>query len=150
MMIEDMPLSSAWVETEFDNEEGLPVLVRFRPHLFNFMDTGLFVQRMDVIFAYQPNNQNQLPDGMDLDMMQRVEHALAGILEQDNQSILAFVFTGENERWWAWYTTDIDIAGERLNIALAQFDELPITIVANDDPNWDEYTGVLEDFSEEG
>ncbi|MDN3579893.1 DUF695 domain-containing protein [Mucilaginibacter flavus] len=149
MMIEDMPLSDAWVETEFDNVDGLPVWVRYRPNIYNFMDTGLYNQRLDVIFAYQPNSTNQLPDGIDLDLMERVEEVLRSLLEQDNQSILTFVFTGENERWWGWYTTDIDIAGERLNIALAQFEELPITIIANDDPDWSEYTGVLDDFSEE-
>jgi hypothetical protein len=101
-----------------------------------------------VIWSYNSPNETLLPHEIDLDLMEQVEEALADILEEDNQTILAFSFTGENERWWAWYTTDVDIAGERLNVALAGFDELPISITANTDPDWDEYNGVLEDFAE--
>jgi hypothetical protein len=148
MMIEDMPLSDSWVAGEFSTEDNLPVLVRFRPHLQNFMDSGLFNYRLDIIWPYESFDDTLLPDGIDLDLMEQVEDALMDAFEEDNQTILAFVITAEGERWWAWYTTDIDIAGERLNIALSNFDRLPITINGEDDPAWDEYVGVLEDFSE--
>lgn len=147
MIIDDMNLSDSWVSLEFSTDEELPIFVKFRPHLQNFRDTGVFNQRMDVIWAYNSPNETLLPHEIDLDLMEQVEDALANMLEQDNQTILAFSFTGENERWWAWYTTDVDIAGERLNAALAQFDALPITINAENDPDWDEYVGVLEDFA---
>jgi hypothetical protein len=147
-MIEDMQLSNSWVSAEFSTEEDLPVLVRFRPHLQNFMETGQYLYRMDIIWEYAPRNETQLPDGATLDLMEQVEAALVNLMEEDNQTLLAFAITGESERWWAWYTTDVDIAGERLNRALATFDPLPITINANDDVEWDEYNGVLEDFGE--
>ncbi len=145
-MIEDLHLNNSWATGQFSTEDDLPVLVRFRPHLQNFMESGAYQYRMDIIWAYEPRNETLLPDGAALDLMEQVEHALVALLEEDNQTLLAFAITGESERWWAWYTTDIDIAGERLNKALAKFEELPITINANDDVDWDEYVGVLEDF----
>ncbi|GAA3984914.1 DUF695 domain-containing protein [Mucilaginibacter dorajii] len=147
-MIEDMHLNDSWAAGEFYTDD-LPVLIRYRPHLQNFAETGLYQYRMDIIWEYEPDTEALLPDSATLALMKEVEDALVSVMEEDNQTILAFVITGDNERWWAWYTTDVDIAGERLNIALAKFDPLPITIVSNDDPDWDEYTGVLEDFSEE-
>jgi hypothetical protein len=147
-MIEDMHLNDSWAAGEFFTDD-LPVLIRYRPHLQNFIETGLYRYRMDIIWEYAPKDETLLPDGIALDLMEQVEDALVAIMEEDNQTLLAFAITGDNERWWAWYTTDVDIAGERLNIALAKFDPLPITIVSNDDPDWEEYTGVLEDFSEE-
>jgi hypothetical protein len=147
-MIEDLYLGDSWISLEFSTDGGLPVFVKFRPYLQNFIDTAFYNHRMDVIWSYNSPNETLLPHETDLDLMEQVEEALADILEEDNQTILAFSFTGENERWWAWYTTDVDIAGERLNAALAGFDELPISITANTDPDWDEYNGVLEDFAE--
>jgi hypothetical protein len=147
-MIEDLYLDDTWAGLEFYNEEEVPVLVRFRPYLQNFIDTGFYNRRMDIIWVYNSPDNNLLPHETDLDLMQKVEDALVDILEQDNQTILTFTFTGESEKWWAWYTTDIDIAGERLNAALAQFEPLPITITVDDDPDWGEYNGVLEDFAE--
>jgi hypothetical protein len=147
-MIEDLYLGDSWISLEFSTDGGLPVFVKFRPYLQNFIDTGFYNQRMDVIWSYNSPDETLLPHETDLDLMEQVEEALTDIMEEDNQTILAFSFTGENERWWAWYTTDVDIAGERLNAALAGFDELPITITANTDPDWDDYNGVLEDFAE--
>jgi len=147
-MIEDLYLGDSWISLEFSTDGGLPVFVKFRPYLQNFIDTGFYNQRMDVIWAYNPANESLLPHEADLDLMEQVEEALVNMLEQDNQTILAFTFTGENEKWWAWYTTNVDIAGERLNVALAEFEPLPVTISVEEDPDWDEYNGVLEDFAE--
>lgn len=146
--MEDLYLGDSWISVDFFNDDGLPVFVKFRPYMQNFIDTGFYNQRMDIIWAYNPASENLLPDEADLDLMEQVEEALADMLEQDNQTVLAFSFTGDNEKWWAWYTNDVDIAAERLNIALAQFEPLPITISVEEDPEWDEYNGVLEDFAE--
>lgn len=105
---------------------------------------------MDVTWNYESFDPSLLPSADEMLLMEQVEDALVDLLEDGHQSILAFVFTGENERWWAWYTTDIDEAGDRLNDALSEFDELPINITVIDDPEWEEYFGVMEDFGEDG
>jgi len=148
MKAESLSLDDSWAGVTFQTEEELPVVLRYRPNLYNFIEAGHHTDRMDITWRYDPADETLLPDNITIAAMREVEDALVEILEQDNQTILAFVFTGESEKCWAWYTTDIEIAGERLNIALAKFKKLPITIVANADPQWDEYIGVLEDFGE--
>lgn len=142
-----MLLNDTWEAIEaFNDDNGTPLLVRYRPHLQNFVDSGIYLQRMDISWTYDAADASLMPYDDELALMDDVENALLDILEEEHQTILAFVFTGENERWWAWYTTNIDIAGERLNTALSEFDELPINITVTDDPDWDEYFGVMEDF----
>jgi hypothetical protein len=144
-----MLLDDTWVAIEaFNDQENTPLLVRYRPNLVNFVKTGTYLWRMDVIWTYEPVYETLMPLPEVHDYISAVEDALIETFEDDHQTILAFVFTGEGERWWAWYTTDIDIAGERLNHALSEFDELPIEITVSDDPEWEEYFGVMEDFGE--
>ncbi|PWK78155.1 uncharacterized protein DUF695 [Mucilaginibacter oryzae] len=144
-----MLLDDTWVAIEAVSDDNIPLLVRYRPNLTNFFESGIYLQRMDITWNYEATDSSLLPPAEEMVLMEQVEDALVDMLEADHQSILAFVFTGENERWWAWYTTNIDIAGERLNDALADFDELPINITVTDDPEWDEYFGVIEDFGDD-
>jgi len=129
--------------------DEVPGLVRFRPNLQNFIETDQYLRRMDIVWTYESTDDSQFPDNATMDLMTNVEDALVDVFERDNQTILAFVFTCDNERWWAFYTTDTDIAGTRLNEALAAFDPLPIAISVEDDSEWDEYFGVIEDFGGE-
>jgi hypothetical protein len=145
----NMKLDDSWKGVEFFTGDDVPGLVRFRPNLQNFMETGRYLKRMDIIWTYESVDESQLPDSATMDLMADVEDALVEAFEGDNQTVLAFVFTCDNERWWAFYTTDIDIAGIRLNEALAAFDPLPVDISVEDDPEWNEYFGVIEDFSGE-
>ncbi|WEA01011.1 DUF695 domain-containing protein [Mucilaginibacter sp. SJ] len=144
-----MILDDTWVAVKAVSDDDIPLLVRYRPYLSNFFETGVYLQRMDVTWNYESFDPSLLPPADEMLLMGQVEDALVDILEDDYQSILAFVFTGENERWWAWYTTDIDVAGDRLNDALSAFDELPISITVIEDPEWEEYFGVMEDFGED-
>ena len=141
-----MKLDDSWKGVEFFTDDDVPGLVRFRPNLQNFIETGSYLQRMDIIWTYESTDDSLMPDQSTMDLMSAVEDALVAAFEVDNQTILTFVFTSDNERWWAFYTTNIDITGPRLNEALAAFDPLPINISVEDDPEWNEYFGVLEDF----
>jgi hypothetical protein len=145
-----MILDDTWVSVEAVSDDDIPLLVRYRPNLLNFFESGVYLQRMDVTWSYETFDPSLLPPADEMLLMEQVEDALVDLLEDDHQNILAFVFTGENERWWAWYTTDIEEAGDRLNDALSEFDELPINITVIDDPEWEEYFGVMEDFGEDG
>ena len=144
-----MLLDDTWVAIEAVSDDNIPLLVRYRPNLNNFFESGVYLQRMDITWSYEATDSSLLPPADEMVLLEEVEDALIEAFEGDHQTILAFVFTGENERWWAWYTTNIDIAGDRLNQALAEFDELPINITVADDPEWDEYFGVIEDFGDE-
>ena len=64
--------------------------------------------------------------------MQNVEDALIDSLESDLQSVLAFVYTGQNQREWHWYSSDVKETGKRINAALSEFDGLPIELSAEE------------------
>jgi hypothetical protein len=145
-----MILDDTWVAIEAVSDDEIPLLVRYRANLTNFFESGIYLQRMDITWSYEAIDSSLLPPAEEMVLMEQVEDALIEAFESDHQTILAFAFTGENERWWAWYTTNIEVASDRLNDALAEFDELPISITVTDDPEWDEYFGVIEDFGDEG
>ena len=94
-----------------------------------------------------------MPSDDDADKMKVMEDALVEAMELDLQAVLAFVYTGQNQKEWHWYSTDIQESGKRINEALASFDKLPIELSFEDDPDWTEYNSVLagaESGEEEG
>ena len=85
-----------------------------------------------------------MPHQQEMELMENVENNLVNSLEDDLQSVLAFVYTGQNKREWHWYSSDITETEKRLNNVLADFDKLPIELSEEDDPDWSEYNEVLE------
>lgn len=132
-----------WTGAEGEND-GTPFLLRFRPHLQGLIATNQYNKRLTILWHYNSDDSSLMPSDGEMELMQNVEDALINILESDAQSVLAFVYTGQNQREWNWYSTDINETRKRLNEALAEFDKLPIELSAEDDPEWSEYNAVLE------
>lgn len=139
-----MELNDTWdgVESERD---GAPFILHFRPFLQNFIETKKYNKRLDIIWTYNSPDSSSMPADEDMEFMDKVEDALVDILEKDQQAVLSFIYTGQNQQVWYWYSSDIDETIERLNEALANFEQLPIELNPVDDPEWTEYNGVLED-----
>ena len=138
-----------WTATEGENE-NIPFLLRFRPHLQSFIETKEYNKRLVISWNYESEDDSLLPSKQDMELMEEVENSLVDSFETDVQAVLAFVYTGNNLREWHWYTRDITETGHRLNEALADFERLPVGLVAEDDEEWEEYHAVLEgaDYSD--
>ena len=132
-----------WTVAEGENEET-PFILRFRPHLKDFTATKKYNKRLTVLFPYASDNSSLMPGDEETELLGKIEDALVEILEKDVQAVLAFVYTGQNQKEWSWYTTDISETGKRLNEALSVFDKLPIELIVEDDPDWNKYNSVLE------
>jgi hypothetical protein len=132
-----------WSAGEGENE-GTPFILRYRPHLQDFIATEKYTKRLTIIWQYESDDELLLPNDEDIDLMQEVENALVDSLENDLQCVLAYVYVGQNQKEWHWYSSDIKVTGLRLNEALDEFDQLPIELSSDDDPNWEEYKAVLE------
>jgi hypothetical protein len=132
-----------WTSAEGEND-GAPFLLRFRPHLQDFIATNKYNKRLTILWQYNSNDTSLMPSGKEIELMEDVENTLVNTLESDVQSVLAFVYTGQNQREWHWYSIDINETVKRLNEALSNFEELPIELSAEDDPDWSEYNVVLE------
>lgn len=131
-----------WTISEGENE-GTPFILRFRPQLKDFIATGRFNERLTIIWLYQSDDRSLMPSDEDADKMKAMEDALVEAMELDLQAVLAFVYTGQDQKEWHWYSTDIQESGKRINEALAAFDKLPIELSFEVDPEWTEYNSVL-------
>ncbi|RFZ85601.1 DUF695 domain-containing protein [Mucilaginibacter terrenus] len=147
-MAEQLTLDDTWAGASGTNDEGVAVIIRYRPSLRNFVDTGRYNIRMDMVWTYDEEESAYLPSPGEMQVMEDVENALIDALETDRQAVLAFIFTGAGERVWSWYSTGIKETGERLNLALANFEVLPLQITQTEDPEWDEYFSFVEEFED--
>ena len=139
--------NDTWTNAEGEND-GTIFLLRFRPHLEHFIKTKKFNKRLTIFWQYESGNKSLLPSETEMSLMENVENVLVKALERDAQSVLAFVYTGQNQREWHWYSADIKETALRLNKALAEFNKLPIELSSTDDPDWSEYNAVLEGAKE--
>jgi hypothetical protein len=132
-----------WSIAEGENEDG-PFIVRFRPHLQSFAETKDYNKRLIIMWPYESEDNAMMPNDTDTKLMEAVENNLVEALENDVLTVLAFVYTGQNQKEWHWYTLDIAETSKRINEALADFDKLPIELEMEDDENWNEYKAVIE------
>lgn len=138
-----MELNDTWFGLEgTDNDH--PFLIRGRENLQAFQQSGFYTERIDIVWEYQSNDDSLMPEHADVLLMEQVENALVEHLENDFQSILAFVFTGNNQRVWYWYTKNVQQAGSRINHVLMHFKQLPIQILSEPDPDWQTYHDILD------
>ncbi|WP_347159335.1 DUF695 domain-containing protein [Pontibacter chitinilyticus] len=132
-----------WNGAEGENE-GTPFLLRYRPYLHDFIETKKYNQRLTILWGYESDNDSLMPSDEDMELMRSVEDSLVESLEDDLQAILAFVYLGQSQKEWHWYTSDIAETGRRINEALSDFERLPIELSVEDDQEWSEYLSVLE------
>jgi hypothetical protein len=135
-----------WTGAEGENE-GTPFILRFRPHLQDFIIANRYHKHLTITWTYESEDDSLMPDDSDMNLMNQVEDSLVEALESDVQAVLAFVYTGQNQKEWHWYSGDLEETGRRHNEALSYFERFPIALTAEDDPDWDEYLSVLEGVS---
>ena len=133
-----MEINDTWKAGEGEID-GTPFIIRYRPHLHNFIETGTYNHRMEMVWLYKSPNPALMPEEDEYESMREAEDRLAAAFEKDALAVLAFVYTGHNQQVWHWYTHDLKSAGIRMNEALAGWDELPLELYVEDDPEWDEY-----------
>jgi hypothetical protein len=85
-----------------------------------------------------------MPSDNEGELMEKVVDALRNAVEKDKLAILTGIYTGNNERTMVFYTRTSRVFGERLNEALANLPQLPITLYVEIDPDWNEYTEMCE------
>jgi hypothetical protein len=137
-----MQLSHHWVGLEGE-QNGHPFLVRAREELEPFIDTKEYTHRVDILWKYESDDEALMPDDHTMNEMDKAEDVLVVFLENDLHAILSFVYMGNHQKVWYWYTKDINETGQRINGALADLGKLPIELFAHEDPDWDAYKKVV-------
>ena len=132
-----------WTSAEGAND-GVIFILRFRPNLQAFISTEKYNERITLTWNYDSDDSSLMPTEKEMELMQKVENSLVDVLENDLQAILSFVFLGDNQKQWHWYSSNVKETGKRINDALSDFEILPIELSSEEDPKWSEYNAVID------
>ncbi len=132
-----------WWTSPQESESGKVIIVTGRNDIAKFRNNPRFSIRVEVTWLY-----DALPDGMpDYEtsvMMGDVTERLSAVFDKDPVAVMTGIFTGDGQRDWIFYTLSTNIFGRKLNEALADLPELPLSIIAENDPDWDAYDEMKE------
>lgn len=138
-----MKLTDNWFSTMAEADNEMPIFISGRDNLDEFRLSGKFKERVEIYWKYE-SHHNGMPSDADGEIMEQVINALRNAVEKDKLAILTGIYTGNNERTLVFYTRTSRVFGERLNDALAEFPQLPITLYVEIDPKWNEYLELCE------
>lgn len=136
-----MKLTDEWFTTVAEDENGRTVIIAGRSGIEAFRNSGKFNDRMEITWNYGGDG---MPDEQTARQMEEVCAALKKAVEKNKLAILTGAYTGGGKRIWVFYSRHNGAFGETLNSTLASFPLLPISIYAEKDPEWDEYTAIAE------
>ena len=133
-----LKISDEWWTAPAEGDNGELILVTGRRNMDEIMASKIFNDRIEVTWNYAPQ-ANGLPDESTSKLMEQVHDALRAEFDKDPVAIMTGIYTGAGERNWIFYTRSINIFGRKLNEILAPFELLPLSIYAEQDPEWNEY-----------
>ena len=133
-----MKLTDNWFTTVTESDNGAVMFVSGRDEIDAFMESGKLRERVEITWPYEADAQG-MPTEEESMRMEAPQEALRKAMEKDKLAILTGIYTGDGARTWVFYTRNIPAFGERLNEALAPFEQLPITIYTEKDAEWNEY-----------
>lgn len=138
-----MKISTDWWTSPTESDSGRLIMVTGRRGLENVIATGKYNVRVEISWPYQ-GDASGMPDVPTSTLMEAVTDAINEVFKKDPVAIMTGIYTGDDERNWIIYTKNQHIFNRRLNEALAPFDLLPITLYAENDPEWNEYREMCE------
>ena len=141
-----MSKMSDWWTSPTESENGRLIMVTGRRDVEKFRNNPRFNIRIEITWKYECDASG-MPDLNTSSLMEQVQEALEKEFEKDPVAILTGIYTGDGERNWVFYTLSTHIFGKKINEALSMFELLPISIYAENDPEWNEYY-EMKDLSE--
>ena len=135
--------SGSWWTAPTESESGRLIMVTGRKDIDNFRSNERFKIRIVVTWKYE-GDENGMPDTATSQLMEEAQNALQNEFHKDPVAVLTGIFTGDDQRDWIFYATSTHIFGKKINKALADFPQLPISIYAENDPEWQEYDEMSE------
>lgn len=133
-----MANNSDWWTAPTESENGNLIMVTGRRDIENFKNNPKFNIRIEVTWKYN-SDISGMPDFETSSLMEEVQTAIENSFKKDPIAVLTGIYTGDGERNWIFYTLSTNIFEKKFNEALQSFELLPITIYAENDPEWNEY-----------
>ena len=138
-----LKIPNEWWTAPAESEDGQLIMVTGRSGLEQVKATGVFVYRIEVNWAYKPDDKG-MPDYATSRLMEQVTDALETEFSQDPVAVNTGIYTGAGERNWVFYCRSLHIFQRKINTILAPFETLPLTFHAEEDPEWAEYAEMCQ------
>ena len=138
-----LKIPNEWWTAPAESEDGQLIMVTGRSGLEQVKATGVFVYRIEVNWAYKPDDKG-MPDYATSRLMEQVTDALETEFSKDPVAVNTGIYTGAGERNWVFYCRSLHIFQRKINTILAPFETLPLTFHAEEDPEWAEYAEMCQ------
>ena len=132
-----------WWTSPLEDENGNLIMVTGRGDIDKFRSNPKFKIRVTVTIPYKAISSG-MPTDEEADQLQAIADSFDTVLKADPVAVLTGIYTGAGERQMVFYTLSTNIFNKKLNLALEPFPLLPLTITAENDPDWEEYDEMLE------
>ena len=116
---------------------GRVIVFRYAKEFRAGFNRADFPDRVILVWRYE--SASGMPGITERESMDRLEDALAQIVDKPGFSVLALVSTGEGLREWIFYARSEEAFLRALNDALARQPRLPIEVHAEPDSKWQTY-----------
>lgn len=130
-----------------ESTDGRLVMVTGRTDVDRFRNNPKFNIRVDVAWVYDGSETAGMPSDDDARIMEEATDALNDVLDHDPVAVMTGIYTGAGRRDWVFYTLSTNIFNKKLNEALAALPLLPLQIYAENDPDWAEYSEMMQTIS---
>ncbi len=121
-----------------------PLIVRYRTGLERLFGDQRLQNRLTIAWSFESAPERSgLPDAALSDAMEAFENLLSAALEPAELAVLTSVWTINGTREWVWYAGEGERLVDAINDALAGHERLPIELMIEADPEWEQYKGIL-------
>ncbi len=144
-----MVLTDNWFTALSENEDGTYTFISGRTNIDEFVKSRKLRERLEIVWSYKADDKGLPADDAEAQLMEEVGDKLRAAMEKDKLAIVTGIYTGQGKRETNFICRNIAAFGERLNQTLADYPQLPIVVNAYDDPDNEEYQGLLELKGEE-
>ncbi|MDE6810391.1 MAG: DUF695 domain-containing protein [Muribaculaceae bacterium] len=132
-----------WWTSPAESESGRLIMVTGRRDVDKFMNNPRFKIRVEATWKFESDSSG-MPNRATSELMEEADSYLRETFRKDPVAVLTGVYTGDGERNWVFYTLSLNIFGRKFNEALSSMELLPITLQAEEDPDWLEYKEMKE------
>lgn len=136
--------SNEWWTAPALSDDNRDILVTGRADVARFRKNPRFNIRVEINWVYDASPDAGMPSDADAQIMGEATDRFIAIGQADPVYVLTGIFTGAGERTWVFYTLSTNIFQKKLNEALEPFPLLPLTITAENDPDWEAYDEMAE------
>ncbi len=128
-----------WFTFPASGDDGRTIIVTGRIDVEKYRSRERNNIRVEVTLPYTPAGEYGFPSDDDAELLEKITDAFEEALKGKNTALLTGIYTGAGERNWVFYTFSTEVFGTFLNRVLAPFPQLPLSIYAENDPEWAEY-----------